>query len=74
METMMQATTDTQFEIADAAREMKLASPEVAAAARWHIGAADEEGVAIALEQIAEAARESHRQGVEVLPAFMRER
>lgn len=49
------------------------ASPEVAAAARWHIGAADEEGVAIALEQIAEAARESHRQGVEVLPAFMKE-
>jgi hypothetical protein len=29
--------------------------------------------VAIALEQIAEAARESHRQGVEVLPAFMKE-
>lgn len=49
------------------------ASPEVAAAARWHIGAADEEGVAIALEQIAEAARETRRQGAEVLPAFMRE-
>ena len=49
------------------------ANPEVAAAARWHIGAAAEEGVAIALEQIAEAARETRRQGVEVLPAFMRE-
>lgn len=49
------------------------ASPEVAAAARWHIGAANEEGVAIALEQIAEAARESRRQGAEVLPAFMKE-
>ncbi len=49
------------------------ANPEVAAAARWHIGAANEEGVAVALEQIAEAARETRRQGVEVLPAFMKE-
>ena len=49
------------------------ANPEVAAAARWHIGAVAEEGVAVALEQIAEATRETRRQGMEVLPAFMRE-
>ena len=41
-------------------------------AARWHIGASAEDGVAIALEQIAEAARLCNEQGTEdILPAFM---
>ena len=43
-------------------------------AARWHVGASAEDGVAIALEQIAEAARLCReRQTEDVLPAFMRE-
>ncbi len=48
------------------------ATPEAAAAARWHVGAASEDGVAIALEQIAEAARQTRLTGIEVVPAFMR--
>ena len=47
------------------------AVPEVLAAARWHVGASADDGVAIALEQIAAAARQTHETGVEVLPAFM---
>ena len=49
------------------------ATPEVKAQARWHIGAASEDGVAIALEQIAEAARLSRETGTETLPAFMKD-
>ena len=41
--------------------------------ARWHVGASAEDGVAIALEQIAEAARHFNETGEEALPAFMRE-
>ena len=48
------------------------ATPDAAAAARWQVGASAEEGVAIALEQIAEAARQTQDSGHEVLPAFMR--
>lgn len=41
-------------------------------AARWHVGASADDGVAIALEQIAEAARLCNERGTEdVLPAFM---
>ena len=47
------------------------AVPEVLAAARWHVGASADDGVAIALEQIAAAARQMRETGVEVLPAFM---
>ena len=47
------------------------ADPEIQAHARWHIGASAEDGVAIALEQIAEAARFSRERGTEVPPAFM---
>lgn len=47
------------------------ATPEAAAAARWHVGASAEDGVAVALEQIAEAARQTRESGVDVLPAFM---
>lgn len=43
-------------------------------AARWHIGASADDGVAIALEQIAEAARLCNEQGTEdILPAFMQQ-
>lgn len=48
------------------------AIPEVQAAARWHVGAAADDGVAVALEQIAAAARDAQETGAEVLPAFMR--
>lgn len=47
------------------------ATPEAATAARWHVGASAEDGVAVALEQIAEAARQTRESGVDVLPAFM---
>ena len=41
-------------------------------AARWHVGASADDGVAIALEQIAEAARLCNEQGTDdILPAFM---
>lgn len=49
------------------------ANDNAKAAARWHIGASAEDGVAIALEQIAEAARLCNERGTEdILPAFMR--
>lgn len=49
------------------------ANENAKAAARWHVGASAEDGVAIALEQIAEAARLCNEQGTEdILPAFMR--
>lgn len=41
-------------------------------AARWHVGASADDGVARAMEQIAAAARESCELGREVEPAFMR--
>ena len=41
-------------------------------AARWHVGASADDGVARAMEQIAAAARESRELGREVAPAFMR--
>ena len=47
------------------------ATPEAQAAARWHVGASADDGVAIALEQIAEAARMTQESGHEVLPSFM---
>lgn len=49
------------------------ANDNAKAVARWHVGASAEDGVAIALEQIAEAARLCNEQGTEdILPAFMR--
>ncbi len=42
------------------------ATPQVAAAARWHIGPADQDAVAQALEDIAEAAKGND------CPSFMR--
>lgn len=48
------------------------ATPEAQAAARWHVGASADDGVAVALEQIAAAAREAQASGTDVLPAFMR--
>lgn len=49
------------------------ANENAAAAARWHVGASAEDGVAIALEQVAEAARLCNERGTEsILPAFMR--
>lgn len=48
------------------------ANDNAKAAARWHVGASADDGVAIALEQIAEAARLCNERGTEdVLPAFM---
>ena len=48
------------------------ANENAAKAARWHVGASADDGVAIALEQIAEAARLCNERGTEdVLPAFM---
>ena len=47
------------------------ATPDAAAAARWHVGASADDGVAMALEQIAEAARLSAATDTDVLPAFM---
>ena len=49
------------------------ATPDAAAAARWHVGASADDGVAIALEQIAEAARRAQETGTEILPTFMRQ-
>ena len=52
---------------------MANANDNAKAAARWHVGASADDGVAIALEQIAEAARLCNEQGTEdILPAFMR--
>ncbi len=48
------------------------ATPDAAAAARWHVGASADDGVAIALEQIAEATRATRETGCDTLPAFMR--
>lgn len=42
-------------------------------AARWHVPASADDGVAWALEQIAEAGRVHNETGADVLPAFMRE-
>ena len=51
---------------------MANANDNVKATARWHVGASDDDGVAIALEQIAEAARLCNERGTEdILPAFM---
>ncbi len=51
---------------------MANANDNAKAAARWQVGASAEDGVAIALEQIAEAARICNERGTEdVLPAFM---
>ena len=47
------------------------ATSDAAAAARWHVGASADDGVAIALEQIAAAARQSQETGGDVLPAFI---
>lgn len=48
------------------------ANENAAKAARWHVGASAKDGVAIALEQIAEAARLCNERGTEdVMPAFM---
>ena len=47
------------------------ATPDALAAARWHVGASADDGVAVALEQIAEAARLTQETGADVLPAFM---
>lgn len=48
------------------------AVPAAADAARWHVGASAEDGVAEALEQIAQAARKAREDGVDALPSFMR--
>ena len=48
------------------------ANENAARAARWHVGASADDGVAIALEQIAEAGRIYNETGEDVLPAFMR--
>ena len=51
---------------------MANANDNAKAAARWHVGASADDGVAIALEQIAEAARLCNERGTEdILPAFM---
>ena len=47
------------------------ATPDAAAAARWHVGASADDGVAIALEQIAAATRTTRETGCDTLPAFM---
>ena len=53
---------------------MANANDNAKAAARWQVGASADDGVAIALEQIAEAARQCNEQGTEdILPAFMRQ-
>jgi HAD superfamily hydrolase (TIGR01484 family) len=41
-------------------------------AARWHVGASADDGVARAMEQIAAAAEQSRATGREVMPEFMR--
>ena len=48
------------------------ANANASAAARWHVGASAEDGVAVALEQIADAARRHNETGEDALPAFMR--
>lgn len=48
------------------------ATPDALAAARWHVGASADDGVAVALEQIAQAARQSQKSGADILPAFAR--
>jgi hydroxymethylpyrimidine pyrophosphatase-like HAD family hydrolase len=51
---------------------MANANENAKAAARWHVGASADDGVAIALEQIAEAARKcNERRTEDILPAFM---
>ena len=51
---------------------MANANDNAKAAARWQVGASADDGVAIALEQIAEAARQCNERGTEdVMPAFM---
>jgi hypothetical protein len=51
---------------------MANANENAKAAARWHVGASADDGVAIALEQIAEAARQcNERRTEDILPAFM---
>ena len=51
---------------------MANANDNAKVAARWHVGASADDGVAIALEQIAEAARLCNEQGTDdILPAFM---
>jgi hydroxymethylpyrimidine pyrophosphatase-like HAD family hydrolase len=53
---------------------MANANDNVKAVARWHVGASADDGVAVALEQIAEAARLCNERGTEdILPAFMRQ-
>ena len=47
------------------------ATQDVLAAAHWHVGASADDGVAIALEQIAAAARTFRETGEETTPAFM---
>ncbi|MGI6756064.1 MAG: HAD family hydrolase [Atopobiaceae bacterium] len=47
------------------------ANKNAAAAARWHIGASAEDGVAKALQDIAYAAQQSQRTGADTLPTFM---
>ena len=49
------------------------ATPEAAEAARWHVGASAADGVAIALEQIAAAARRAQETDTDILPAFMQQ-
>lgn len=48
------------------------ATPDALTAARWHVGASADDGVAVALEQIAQAARQSQKSGADILPAFAR--
>lgn len=63
----MLSTTPNSCAVANANERAK-------AAAHWHIGASADDGVAIALEQIAEAARANYSQGREdIMPAFMTE-
>ena len=51
---------------------MANANDNAKAAARWHVGASADDGVAIALEQIADAARLCNEQDRDdILPAFM---
>lgn len=51
---------------------MANANDNAKAAARWQVGASADDGVAIALEQIAEAAQLCNERGTEdILPAFM---
>lgn len=49
------------------------ANDHAKAAARWHVGASADDGVAIALEEIARAGQTCNETGQDVLPAFMRD-